>query len=408
VHYCAETFSNDGTLANLIMKTVKRTMAAEYSRELGVKVLAGQKRLARLGFKQGGIPGYGLRRMLMSADLYPKQELADGERKSITTDRVILVPGPVHELQSVRDIYRMLISDKLSVHAIASELNRQGVKYLGGSAWGYQTVYAVLTHPKYAGCHVFNRTSSKLYTRTVRLPKSEWVLTPGAFKPIIDHETFSEAQRILQARTIKKSDEEVLESLRVLLASEGRLSLRLIKNSADVPSPSTYRHRFGGLRKAYQLIGYGRPDQFGPMDLRRRTQALREDLLIQIATLFPNEISIVRKGGRWRPRLRMKNGRIVTVLVARSIGTRTGHFKWQIDPIVHERHHVTLLALLDASNSVIQEMYVLSRMDRQRRFKIAADDDWLRHGELLKALAQFPEAVKTASRSEQRSSESHL
>jgi len=51
VHYCAETFSNDGTFPSLIMKTLKRTMAAEFSRELGVKVLEGQKRLAGLGFK---------------------------------------------------------------------------------------------------------------------------------------------------------------------------------------------------------------------------------------------------------------------------------------------------------------------------------------------------------------------
>ena len=89
VHYCAETFANDGTLSSLIMKTLKRTMAAEFSRELSVKVLAGQKRLAHLGFKQGGVPGYGLRRMLVSASGVPKQELAAGERKSIATDRVI-------------------------------------------------------------------------------------------------------------------------------------------------------------------------------------------------------------------------------------------------------------------------------------------------------------------------------
>ena len=54
IHYCAETFANDGTLPSLIMKALKRTMAGEYSRELGVKVLAGQRHLARLGFKQGG------------------------------------------------------------------------------------------------------------------------------------------------------------------------------------------------------------------------------------------------------------------------------------------------------------------------------------------------------------------
>jgi hypothetical protein len=46
VHYCAETFANDGSLPSMIMKALKRTMAGEYSRELGVKVLAGQKRLA--------------------------------------------------------------------------------------------------------------------------------------------------------------------------------------------------------------------------------------------------------------------------------------------------------------------------------------------------------------------------
>ena len=47
VHYCAEAFPNDGTLLSSLSKALKRTMAAEYSRELGVKVLEGQKRLAR-------------------------------------------------------------------------------------------------------------------------------------------------------------------------------------------------------------------------------------------------------------------------------------------------------------------------------------------------------------------------
>ena len=43
IHYCAETFANDGSLPSSIMKTLKRAMAGEYSRELGVKVIAGQK-----------------------------------------------------------------------------------------------------------------------------------------------------------------------------------------------------------------------------------------------------------------------------------------------------------------------------------------------------------------------------
>ena len=190
IHYCAETFANDGTLPSLIMKALKRTMAGEFSRELGVKVLAGQKRLAVLGFKQGGSPGYGLRRLLVSSDRVPKQSLTSGERKSIATDRVILVPGPEHEIQVVRDIFGMLLSEKRTVHAIARELNRLGTAYLNNSQWDYQAVYNILTHPKYCGCHLFGRTSRKLYTPTVKLPKSEWVLTPGAFEPVVRSRDF--------------------------------------------------------------------------------------------------------------------------------------------------------------------------------------------------------------------------
>lgn len=161
VHYCAESFTNDGTLPSLIMKALKRTMAGEYSRELGVKVLAGQKRLILLGFKQGGLPGYGFRRMLVSSSKAPKQLLAPGERKSIATDRVILVPGPEREVRSVREIFHMFVSERRSIREIACELNKKRAPYLGGgSKWNYQAVNKILTHPKYAGCSVFGRTSS--------------------------------------------------------------------------------------------------------------------------------------------------------------------------------------------------------------------------------------------------------
>ena len=93
VHYCAEHFENDGHPASLILKTLKRVMAAEYSRELSEKVFAGMTQVVKNGFRSGAHPGYGFRRLLVSADATPKQQLSAGERKSIATDRVILVPG---------------------------------------------------------------------------------------------------------------------------------------------------------------------------------------------------------------------------------------------------------------------------------------------------------------------------
>src|ERR1700704_1440918 len=84
VHYCAETFVNDGTLPNMLLKALKRSMAGEYSRELGVKVFAGQRTVYLRGFRgSGGRPGYGLRRMLVSPEGKAKQLLAMGERKAI-------------------------------------------------------------------------------------------------------------------------------------------------------------------------------------------------------------------------------------------------------------------------------------------------------------------------------------
>jgi DNA invertase Pin-like site-specific DNA recombinase len=393
VHYCAETFSNDGSMPSLVMKALKRTMAGEYSRELGVKVLAGQKRLARLGFKQGGMPGYGLRRMLVSTDGIRKQELAPGERKSISTDRVLLTPGPPEELQIVREIYQKLLSENRSVYAIARELNQRRVRYIGTSKWDYQAVYAVLTNPKYSGCHAFGRTSSRLSTPIVKLPRSEWVLTPRAWEPIVDQATASAAQKMLEVRTINKSNSNLLDSLRTVLASEGRLSLGIINNSVVLPSASTFRHRFGSLRKAYELIGYGHPTQSGPIDLRQRTQSMRDELIVQIVSMFPNYVSVVRRGGRWRAQLRLADGSIVSVLISRSVRTWKETVRWRIDPVASECELVTLVARLDEQNRSFLDFHLFPNIDRRKRFHVTRADWWFKRGHLLGKLGEFYNVV---------------
>ena len=84
-------------------------MAGEYSRELSVKVFAGQCRLIENGFRQGGPAGYGLRRLLIDESRNPKGELGRGDRKSLQTDRVVLAPGPSEEIDHVRRIYLMFV-----------------------------------------------------------------------------------------------------------------------------------------------------------------------------------------------------------------------------------------------------------------------------------------------------------
>jgi DNA invertase Pin-like site-specific DNA recombinase len=114
VHYCGEQFDNDGSMGSILLKNVKRVMAGEYSRELSVKVFAGQCRLVELGFRQGGSAGYGLRRQLIDENHVPKGELQRGDRKSLQTDRVVLTLGPHEEIGQVRRIYSMFVNDGFS------------------------------------------------------------------------------------------------------------------------------------------------------------------------------------------------------------------------------------------------------------------------------------------------------
>src|SRR5208337_3460459 len=98
VHYCAETFVNDGSLPSTVMKAIKRAMAAEYSRELSEKITLAMTHMVKDGLWAGAMPGYGMRRMLVSNDRSPKQQLEFGERKNLRTDRTVLVLGPPEEI----------------------------------------------------------------------------------------------------------------------------------------------------------------------------------------------------------------------------------------------------------------------------------------------------------------------
>jgi DNA invertase Pin-like site-specific DNA recombinase len=277
VHYCAETFANDGSLPSSIMKALKRAMAGEYSRELGVKVIAGQKRLAELGFKQGGIPGYGFRRLLVSENRAPKQVLARGERKSIATDRVILVAGPACELEEVREIFRKFTVDRMSFKAIARDLNQRGVPSIQNKRWTHSVVASLISHPKYVGCNVFNRTTMRLGSAPVAVPTSDWVFCPRAHEEIVDATTFALAQEIRAGRTVRKTNEQLLEGLRSLLAARGKLNNKIIDESNGMPSSRTFWYRFGGLRRACELIGY---------DWRKSGRTADEEMLQHLRSLL--------------------------------------------------------------------------------------------------------------------------
>lgn len=255
VHYCAEQFENYGSPISTIVKGVKRAMAGEYSRELSSKVFQGACRLVQKGFKQGGVAGFGLRRMLVDQNGKRKGELQMGEHKSLQTDRVVLVAGPDPEVKVVRWIYDAFVNENKPESEIADALNAQGCLTDRGRQWTKATVHEVLTNEKYIGNNVYHRTSFKLKRKHVVNPPEKWIRADGVFEGIVDPELFFKAREIIFARSQKLSDNELLEKLRGLLKQQGRLSGIIIDEAEDFPSSAAFRHRFGSLVRAYRLIG---------------------------------------------------------------------------------------------------------------------------------------------------------
>ncbi len=255
VHYCGEQFPNDNSLLNSLFKALKRTMAAEYSRELSVKSFAGQCRLTKLGFKMGGQPGYGLGRLLVEADRSPIRQLGPREWKYLTTQRVVLTPGPENEIEVVRSIFSMYLEKGMNTREIADYLNDEGILRHTGTRWRKDNIRDILFDPKYAGCAVFARCSKKFRSREKSNPRNLWIVQPNSFAPIVSMETFQQAEEKRRSRTRLLTDEQLLDRLRQYVEKHGAISSKIMSRRRGMPSGPAYARRFGSLWRAYELAG---------------------------------------------------------------------------------------------------------------------------------------------------------
>ncbi|MFZ7156034.1 recombinase family protein [Avibacterium avium] len=256
VHYCAEQFKGND-ISSQIFKLVKRVSAGDYCRELGVKVFNGQKNLVQRGFRQGGAAGFGLRRRLIDAQGNAKFSLKLGERKSLQTDRIILVAGPKEEQEIVLQIYNDFVYGHKTEQQIADKLNSQGIVTDRGTAWTKGVVHQIIINEKYVGHNVWNkRSASKTRDYKGKNPIEEWVRVDSAFEAIVPQALFNAAQSIIYQRSARLSDDEMLERLKILLKEKGKLSGIIIDEAENCPSSSAYSSRFGSLLNTYTLINY--------------------------------------------------------------------------------------------------------------------------------------------------------
>jgi DNA invertase Pin-like site-specific DNA recombinase len=381
VHYCAESFANDEKLPTFILKSLKRMMAAEYSRELSIKCFRGQKHLSEKGFRTGGTAGYGLCRMAISEDGSRTQVLRPGELKSISSDRVILIPGPDEEIKAVLKIFSMATTTNSGYGAIASKLNAGGVPYKPGRAWADYAVEAILKNKKYAGWHVWNRTTGRLATNRQHNPEKEWIVVPNAFKPIVSPSMYDKAQK-LRPKGNRWTKEQLLQRVE-------QLRTRSPENNG--PCPTTLRRRLIGMSYLRSARGTTLPHRAdGPLTTRQRLAELRNDVLDTLAGLYREAISEFHLSRKSRPLLKLANGRTVSVIVCARVRRETGMMRWMFRPILAEAKFITLICL-EFSNRM--GYYLVPRVPILRASFIGTGHFIFRTGIRLNDLAEFYDAT---------------
>lgn len=359
VEYCVEEFQNDGSLMSGVVKSLKRAMAGEYSRELSNKVFAAQCRLVKMGFWQGGPPGFGLHRLLIDEHGNPKGLLTHGQRKHLQSDRVILRPGAPEELELIRDVFRQFVIERKSESEIARVLNRRGTLNRYGRRWTSWTIRSLLMNENYIGNYVYNRKTFRLRQKGRRNSRNLWVRATGVFEAIVEPSLFALAQERRTRRRHMLSNRELLARLSSVLREKGQLSRTIIDEADDLPCHSTYIARFGSLRTAYKQIEYHPKNKFDYIDngnfLIEKVVRLADDVIAKVTATggrasFDKTTDVLTINGKLA----------ISILIARCRRTESGRLRWTVRRRTNMARDLIIALRVDQSSINIMDYLLLS------------------------------------------------
>jgi hypothetical protein len=300
--------------------------------------------------------------MLIDIEGRPKGQLKQGEQKSLQTDRVVLVPGPDEEISIVRHMYQLFIKHSKTEREIADHLNGRGILSDRGRPWTRATVRQVLTNEKYIGNNVYNRRSFKLKKKRIINPPDIWVRADGVFEAIVDPHSFFTVRGILQERSRRFSDSELIAMLVRLVQQHSDVSAHLIDETEGIPSSATYRSRFGTLFHAYQLAGYTPSRDFSYVEINRRLRSLHPTLVDDTVQRLESVGASIGPGSN--DRFLLINGEYTASLVmSRCWQTAAGAFRWVIRFGRDRLPDITIMVRMNPANDEPSDFYLLPMLD---------------------------------------------
>lgn len=262
----------------------------------------------------------------------------------------------------VNEIYEMFIQSGMSEREIAADLNARGIATDRDQVWKAGTVHEILINEKYVGNNVWGRTSFKLKQAYKSKPPEDWIRCDGAFQAVVSPDQFSAARSIIQARSARLSDEDMLAKLERVLQQKGYLSALIINESDDLPSSSCYAARFGSLLRTYSLVGF-KPDQdYRFLEINRALRKMHPRIVADAIA------GIDRAGGRIEQELStdllmINNEFTLSLIISRCIQTSTGAARWKVQFDNSLKPDLTTVVRMAPGNTEYLDYYVFPRID---------------------------------------------
>lgn len=218
----------------------------------------------------------------------------------------------------------------------------------------------MLINPKYAGDNVWNRRSSKLKKISQSNAPELWVRLDSAFDACVDRTLFDAVQAVVIARSQRLSKDEMLDALRRLLATEGKLSGLIIDEAEGLPSSSVYQSRFKGLLRAYALIGYTPERDYSYVEINRTLRAMHPDIVEKTIAGIEAAGGVVARSKETGV-LTVNGEFTASIVLARCHETGAGARRWTICLDDTHRPDLTIAVRLDSGNASILDFYLLPR-----------------------------------------------
>jgi len=255
VVYCAEDFENDGSPTSALLKQMKRTMAAEYSRDLSQKVSRAQKSLTAQGYWMGGAPPFGLRQLIKDEHGNPSPKPEGNVWKKRQGVHGRLVHGSAKDVAWVRRVFRMYLKEGATIASVSRELSGEGLVSSMGKPWSEVTISRILQNETYVGRFVTNRYSHAVgSTVMVPNPKAEWIIVEKAVPPIISKSVFAAVTRKRAQLRRSATRSELVADLKRVASEQGNITKKIL-NKYGRWSGGVYFRRVGSLGEIRALIG---------------------------------------------------------------------------------------------------------------------------------------------------------